>query len=81
MIIYFDLRFFNQSFFQVILKVLYSRIVKLYYLNRHFYRQHYETMASYDDRKRSDVTVQNSGRLTSIEGSSADESPHKGSYY
>ena len=40
-------------------------------------------MASYDDRKRSDVTVQNSGRLTSIEGSSADESQQQqiGIYY
>ena len=70
---HFNLRFF----IKVILKVC----TQVWYLKSTFYRQHYETMASYDDRKRSDVTVQNSGRLASIEGSSADESQHKGICY
>ena len=77
MYFHFALKFYDLSFIlDLFLKVLYSSLV-----NHNFSRQHYETMASYDDRKRSDVTVQNSGRLTSIEGSSADKSQQKGIYY
>ena len=80
MCIYFDLRFSIEDCFKVILKVLNLSDI-LHYSNHYFSRQHYETMASYDDRKCSDVTVQNSGRLTSVESSSADESQHRGIYY